>query len=148
MAISMLTPNLMVDDMPTTLAFYRDTLGFEVADTAPPDGAPVWAQLRAGGASIMLQTRASLSEELPDLREQPIGATQTLYITVENEPTFDALYARARQAGAIITEPFTTSYGAREFRLRDPEGYLLVFAWMMGAAQAEPTGAPAQERDA
>lgn len=148
MAISTLTPNLMVDDLPAALAFYRDTLGFEVIDTAPPEGEPVWAQTRSGGASIMLQTRASLSEELPELRKRPVGATQTLFITVEDEATLDALYARAHGAGAVIKEPYTTFYGAREFCLRDPEGYLLVFAWMMGAERAESTGAPAREGEA
>ncbi len=145
MAISALTPNLMVDDMPAALAFYRDTLGFEVIDTAPPEGEPVWAQTRSGEASIMLQTRASLSEELPELRERPVGATQTLFITMEDEATFAALYTRAHGAGAVIKEPYTTPYGAREFCLRDPEGYLLAFAWMMGATQTEPTDAPARE---
>ena len=148
MAISTLTPNLMVDDMPATLAFYRDILGFEVADTAPPEGAPVWAQLRSGGASVMLQTRASLSEELPDFREQPISATQTLFITVDDEMTHDALYQRAHDAGAVIKQPYTTPYGAREFCLRDPEGYLLALAWMMGATQAATEGTPAREGDA
>ncbi len=148
MAISALTPNLMVDDMPTALAFYRDTLGFEVIDTAPPVGEPVWAQTRAGGASIMLQTRASLSEELPELRERPIGATQTLFITVEDGATLDALYQRAHEAEAVIKEPYTTPYGAREFCLRDPEGYLLVFAWLVGAEQAEGGETLAREGDA
>jgi lactoylglutathione lyase len=148
MAIATLTPNLMVDDMPAMLAFYCDILGFEVTDTAPPEGAPVWAQLRSGGSSIMLQTRASLSAELPAFREQPVGATQTLFITMDDEPTFETLYTRARGAGAVIKQPYTTFYGAREYCLRDPEGYLLVLAWMMDAAQAEPASAPAQEGDA
>jgi uncharacterized glyoxalase superfamily protein PhnB len=148
MAISTLTPNMMVDDMPAALAFYRDILGFEVTDTAPPEGAPVWAQLRSGGASVMLQTRASLSEELPDFREQPIGATQTLFITVDDEMTHDALYARARDAGAVIKQPYTTPYGAREFCLRDPEGYLLALAWMMDVAQTAADNPTAREGDA
>ncbi|CAL5227565.1 g10558 [Coccomyxa viridis] len=36
---------------------------------------------------------------------------------------FDAAYRRARDAGATITrEPYTTTFGSRNFVLTDPEG--------------------------
>jgi uncharacterized glyoxalase superfamily protein PhnB len=145
MAISALTPNLMVDDMPGALAFYRDTLGFEVVYSQPNEATAVWAEPRSGAASIMPRTRASLSEELPDLRERGIGATRTLYLTVDDAVTFDGLYERTCGARTVIKEPFTTFYGAREFCLRDSEGYLLAFACMAAASHPDVTGAPAHE---
>ena len=48
------TPLLMVYDMRRSVAFYRDVLGFEVVQTWEPDGHLYWAQLKLGGAVMML----------------------------------------------------------------------------------------------
>ena len=47
----------------------------------------------------------------------------------------DALYARAKAAGAEITaEPYDTDYGSRDFAVRDPEGN----RWTFGTYRGEP----------
>jgi catechol 2,3-dioxygenase-like lactoylglutathione lyase family enzyme len=48
-----LTPLLQVYDMPTSVRFYRDVLGFEVVSTAPKLGADRfhWALLRLGSCA-------------------------------------------------------------------------------------------------
>jgi uncharacterized glyoxalase superfamily protein PhnB len=47
----------------------------------------------------------------------------------------DALYERAKQAGAEITrELIDTDYGSRDFTARDPEGNL----WSFGTYRGEP----------
>ncbi len=40
----------------------------------------------------------------------------------------DAAYARARDAGAEVTEPVDQDYGSREFRITDPDGN----SWSLG----------------
>jgi uncharacterized glyoxalase superfamily protein PhnB len=47
----------------------------------------------------------------------------------------DALYERARNAGAQITaEPHDTDYGSRDFAAQDPEGN----RWSFGTYRGEP----------
>ncbi|HET9111110.1 MAG TPA: VOC family protein [Ktedonobacterales bacterium] len=125
MTYTSLAPNLMVEDVEKTIAFYRDTLGFEVTARVPEEGTPVWASVTADTVSLMFQQRHSLGEELPQLVDQPIGGTLTLYIGVDDA---DALYTRVRDKAHIIKEPMTTFYNAREFYLQDPNGYILGFS--------------------
>ena len=52
-----MAPLLQVFDMPTSIAFYRDTLGFEVVTTSKPGGEHFdWALLRLNGVELMLNT--------------------------------------------------------------------------------------------
>src|SRR5258708_16379946 len=48
-------PLLQVFDMPTSIAFYRDVLGFEVESTSKPGGEHFdWALLKLNGVELML----------------------------------------------------------------------------------------------
>jgi len=52
-----MAPLLQVFDMPTSIAFYRDVLGFEVVTTSKPQGEHFdWALLRLKGVELMLNT--------------------------------------------------------------------------------------------
>jgi hypothetical protein len=42
--------------MPTSLAFYRDVMGFEVISDAPADGRCDWVWLKSGESELMLNT--------------------------------------------------------------------------------------------
>src|SRR5262245_17681804 len=65
-----LCPLLQIFDMPTSLAFYRDALGFQVI-AAAPSGADVtedqlgWVWLRRDGAELMLNTAHDPDAERP-----------------------------------------------------------------------------------
>lgn len=125
MTFTSLTPNLMVEDVEASIAFYRETLGFAVTATVP-DAAPfVWASLKAGGVEVMLQARHSLAEELPQFADRPLGGSLTLYIGVDDA---DALHSAVQDKATIIKAPMTTFYGAREFYAQDPSGYILGFS--------------------
>jgi len=52
-----LCPLIQVFDMPRSLAFYRDLLGFEVVQQAPSGDNCNWAWLKLEGAELMLNTR-------------------------------------------------------------------------------------------
>src|SRR2546428_5567449 len=52
-----MAPLLQVFDMPLSIAFYRDVLGFEVVSTSKPRGEHFdWALLRLNGVELMLNT--------------------------------------------------------------------------------------------
>src|SRR5215510_3649819 len=51
-----LTTLIEVFDMPTSIAFYRDVIGFEVVMKSNPGNHFDWALLKMGDASLMLNT--------------------------------------------------------------------------------------------
>ena len=52
-----MAPLLQVFDMPTSIAFYRDVLGFEVVTTSKPGAERFdWPLLRLNGLELMLNT--------------------------------------------------------------------------------------------
>ena len=131
MAVEMtkITANLMVGDIDASVAFYRDLLGFELAMRAPEEGAMDWAMLVNGGAEIMLQSQSSFSDDFPPLAERPIGASIILYIDVVN---VKALYERVAGKANLLVDLHETFYGATEFAIEDPDGYVLAFAQQGG----------------
>ena len=128
-----LTPNLLVDDMDRTIDFYTNVLRFEILATVPEAAPFNWAMLKRDGVSLMFQTRASLSEEIPGFATVPVGGSQTFYIDVDQvEPLYQSLKGRV----TVVQDLHTAFYGAREFAFRDCNGYVLVFAET--AAAGEP----------
>jgi hypothetical protein len=64
MTIHGVTPLLQVFNMPRSVAFYRDVLGFAVIHTSEPGEQFDWAMLKRGDAVLMLNT-AYESHERP-----------------------------------------------------------------------------------
>jgi uncharacterized glyoxalase superfamily protein PhnB len=120
-----LTPNLMVEDVARTLAFYRETLGFEVVTTLPEQEPFDFAIVQRDGVELMFQSRPSLSENVPALSGSPIGASQTFYIEVTG---IRDLYESLREKVEIVVDFHTTFYGTQEFYFRDINGYILSFS--------------------
>ena len=120
-----LTPNLLVVNVERSLAFYVDTLGFARGMTVPDASPFVFASVTSGDVEIFLNDAATAVKEYPAFAGKPIGATGTMYIEVEG---VDALHERLR-SGVTITMPLVTQfYGAREFAIQDPDGYVITFA--------------------
>jgi glyoxylase I family protein len=103
-------PLLFVYDMPTSVRFYRDTLGCEVVTSSPALGEDHfhWALLRLGTAEFMLNTAFESNEDRPSKPER----TQTtdyhdiwLYFSC---PDVDAAYKELRSKGVEAEEPVVT----------------------------------------
>jgi uncharacterized glyoxalase superfamily protein PhnB len=120
-----LTPNLMVEDVARTLAFYRETLDFQVITTLPEQEPFDFAIVQRDGVELMFQSRLSLSENVPALTGSPIGASQTFYIEVTG---ISDLYESLREKVEIVVDFHTTFYGTQEFYFRDINGYILSFS--------------------
>ena len=120
-----LTPNLMVENVAETLAFYRARLGFEVVTTLPEQEPFDFAIVKRDGVELMFQSRPSLSENVPALTGSPIGASQTFYIEVTG---IRDLYESLREKVEIVVDFHTTFYGTQEFYFRDINGYILSFS--------------------
>ncbi len=120
-----LTPNIMVEDVNGTVQFYKDVLGFQVIVTVPEEGVFNWAMLGRDDVQLMVQSRASLTEELPLLHGRAIGGTLTFYVDVSD---VQGLYEQIKGKVTIVQDMHTTFYGAQEFAIQDNNGYILAFA--------------------
>jgi glyoxylase I family protein len=126
-----LTPLICIFDMPKALAFYRDVLGFEVVLASPvvktPEGQfSHWMWLRLGAAELMLNTQYDTGER----PEHPV-ATRLLahgdtcfYIGCSD---IDTAYERLSLRGLKADPPKVAPYGLKNFSVKDPDGYGVVF---------------------
>lgn len=120
-----ITTNLMVASVDASVKFYQEVLGLEVVASVPAkDQTLQFAILGKEAMTLMLQEKNNLSEEYPILAAEKIQPSITLYITVEN---FEEFFIGIKRSYPIYTEPHTTFYGAQEFAITDPDGYVLTF---------------------
>ncbi|MDX6749735.1 VOC family protein [Geminicoccaceae bacterium 1502E] len=109
--------SLLSSDLPGTIAFYRDLLGFELTAWDPDPDLPSWIQLRNG--AVVLQFFADAAAGEPSL-------TGTLHLYPEDGVVSAAEALRGRVMFAA--EPEMMPYGLLEFALLDPNGYRLAFS--------------------
>jgi predicted enzyme related to lactoylglutathione lyase len=101
---------LFVDDQDTALAFYTDSLGFEVrADRAMGDHR--WIEVAPAGA----QTGIVLLRPFPGI---PSGSTRGIMLGVSD---LDAVATRLRASGVEVSGPTERPWG-REATFADPSG--------------------------
>ncbi len=124
-----MAPLLQVFDMPTSIAFYRDKLGFEVKSTSKPRGQHFdWALLRLNGAELMLNTAYEEDARPPAPDPVRIAAHDDTAIYF-GCPDVDAAYAYLCARGVAAKEPKIAPYGMKQLYLHDPDGYTLCFQW-------------------
>jgi len=125
-----LCPLLQVFDMPTSLRFYRDILGFEVVSTSPPRGPDDldWAWLKRNDAAVMLNTRYEFDSRpvAPDPASARIHDDIGLFIGC---PDVDSAYTELRGKGLDLNPPKVAPYGMKQLCLKDPDGYGICLQW-------------------
>ncbi len=126
-----LTPLVQVYDMPTSLRFYRDLLGFEIMSTSPVLGKDRfhWALLRLGKAELMLNTAYEFDTERPVPADRARVAAHGDTVLYFGCPDVDAAYEELREKGVAVHLPKVAPYGMKQMPLRDPDGYELCFQW-------------------
>lgn len=119
-----LTVNLLVADIPRSLAFYRDVLGAAIVYSDED-----FAALEMNGLHFMLHADHTYDNHpwyarLAAGERRGLGAELRLFNT---DP--DALETRARKHGAAILQPSQEKpHGWRDVIVADPDGY----AWAAG----------------
>jgi uncharacterized glyoxalase superfamily protein PhnB len=123
-------PTLRARDARALIRFLVDAFGFEQTVVYGEGDMVEHAQLSwpEGGGVMLGSAREDQHGDDWPLRPGSFGA----YV-VTADP--DAVFARAKQAGAqITTELHVTDYGSRDFAARDPEGN----RWSFGTYPGEP----------
>jgi uncharacterized glyoxalase superfamily protein PhnB len=113
---------LTANDLQKSLAWYRDVLGFAVDRQHERDGKLVAVSLKAGDVRILLA-----QDDGAKGMDRTKGEGISLQFTTDQD--IDALANRVReQGGTFATEPTTAPWGARMFRVQDPDGFRLTFS--------------------
>jgi catechol 2,3-dioxygenase-like lactoylglutathione lyase family enzyme len=130
MSITIHASFLPHDDPDASLAFYRDTLGFEVRNdvgyggmrwiTVGPPGQP--------GTSIVLHPPAVgpgiTDEERRTIAEMMAKGTYAIILLATAD--LDGAFARLQAGGAeVVQGPTEQPYGVRDCAVRDPAGNLI-----------------------
>ena len=123
-----LAPLIQVFDMPASVHFYRDVLGFELVSTSQPGNSFGWALLRLNGIELMLNTAYEDDERplAPDPARVAAHADTALFFGLED---LDGACRHLRAHGLNVKEPVITHYGMRQLGVKDPDGYNLCFQW-------------------
>jgi len=123
--ISSIAPLFIVKNVPATLAFYRDRLGFDITFQGPEPDDIFFGIVQRGRAMIMF--KAVGVEPVPNyIRDIKQGiARWDAYLYV---PDPDALAAEFSSRNIEFFEPLSdTEDGLRGFELQDLNGYVLFF---------------------
>jgi catechol 2,3-dioxygenase-like lactoylglutathione lyase family enzyme len=124
-------PLLQVFDMPTSVRFYRDILGFTLAGNAPlrAPGEFGWCLLRHDdGSEIMLNTAYDHGErpESPNQARVSAHGDTCIYF---GTPDVDAAYQHLIDKGLKINAPKVAWYGMKQLYLKDPDGFGICLQW-------------------
>jgi len=104
-------PILQVADVPRSLEFYRDLLGFAVTYVFPAEGDPQFVSLAIDGGKLALGAT-----------DQPVQSVSTaLWLYADD---VDAVVSHLRQAGVrVVAELTDQPWGERVASVADPDGY-------------------------
>jgi glyoxylase I family protein len=117
---------LQVFDMPTSLRFYRDVLGFEIVHSSASTDTADWVWIRLGGADLMLNTAYEASDRppAPEVGRYVPHADTGLYFDC---PDVDAAYEHLRTRWQNVKPPKVAPYGMKQLYVTDPDGYSICF---------------------
>ena len=131
--IRAMTPLLQVFDMPTSLHFYRDLLGFEIVEHSPAwehysSDCVDWVWLRHGTVDLMLNT-AYERDSRPEAADKARSAAHDDAALYLGCPGLDEAFRYLQGCGLDVQPPEVRHYGVRQLSLHDPDGYHLCFQW-------------------
>jgi uncharacterized glyoxalase superfamily protein PhnB len=115
-----LAVSLTVKDLPASLAWYTNVLGFTKARDFVREGVVTGAALAAGDVEISIN-----QDDGKKGKDRPLG--QGFSMRLNTNENIDEVAARVKKAGGSLeTEPADMPWGARIFVIVDPNGYRFV----------------------
>ena len=117
-----LSTSLTVKDLRASLAWYRDVVGFTVSQQHEREGVVRAVSLSAGAVQLLLN-----QDDGAKGMDRVKGEGFSLMFTTSQD--VDAIAKGiAERGGTLDSEPADMPWGARVFRLRDPDGFRLVIS--------------------
>ncbi|HVH29117.1 MAG TPA: VOC family protein [Vicinamibacterales bacterium] len=133
-----LTPLIQVFDMPASIRFYRDVLGFVVVTASGPVPDCGWALLRRNTDEIMLNTQYE-DEDRPAVPDESRRKTHNDTCFYFGCYDLDAAYAHLQANGVAAQKPSVAPYGMRQLYFTDPDGFNLCFQHPVSEGTVEST---------
>jgi catechol 2,3-dioxygenase-like lactoylglutathione lyase family enzyme len=123
--ISGISPFFIVANVPASLAFYRDRLGFDITFAGPEPSHIFFGIVRRGGAQILFKEVGV--RPVPNYtRDIKQGIAR--WDACVDVPDPDALATEFASRGVEFFVPLNdTEDGLRGFELQDADGYILFF---------------------
>ncbi len=137
------TPILVVDKIEPNLEFYEKRLGYQRLAEVPHGGALGFVMLEQNSNHLMMQTRASIADDLgasaadatsrDKLLDSMKGRMVAQFVIVDS---IEAAMECVR--GLKLLVPLrTTNYGMKEIVVQDTAGFPIVFAQEVAEAKKE-----------
>lgn len=116
-----LTPSFTASDLPRSIAFYRDVLGFVIGEEWREDGQLAGCQIHAGAVTFMLG-----QDDFKKGRDRQKGVGTRVWCHTAQD--LDRLAAEIKARGGVLDqEPQDMPWGDRLFMISDPDGFKLSF---------------------
>ena len=119
---SMISISLTVKDLTKSLAWYQDVVGFVIDRKMERDGKLRGVALKAGNVRVTIN-----QDDGAKGWDRITGLGFSLMITTEQNIDAIANHIK-KQGGTLESEPADMPWGARVFRLKDPDGFKLVIS--------------------
>jgi uncharacterized glyoxalase superfamily protein PhnB len=116
-----LSASLTVKDLEKSLAWYRDVLGFTVDQKYEREGKLRAVSLKAGAVRILIG-----QDDGAKGSDRVKGEGFSLQITTAQN--VDDVATRIKERGGTLESEPADAWGARVFRLRDPDGFKFVIS--------------------
>ena len=117
-----LSASLTVKDLEKSLAWYHDMVGFAIDQKYEREGKLQAVSLKAGDVRILIG-----QDDGAKGMDRVKGEGFSMMITTDQN--IDEIATRIKELGGIFkTDPTDTPWGARMFRLQDPDGFTLTIS--------------------
>ena len=116
-----LSASLTVRDLKKSLAWYRDVVGFTVEREYGPEGNARAVALRAGTVELLI-AQDDGARGIDRVKGEGLSLQFT---TAQN---IDELARQIKERGGALESEPADIFGARAFRLKDADGFRLVFS--------------------
>ncbi len=117
-----LTASLTVKDLQKSLTWYRDVVGFTVDQNHEREGKLTAVSLKAGDVRLLI-----VQDDGARGWDRVKGEGFSLQIITDQN--VDEIAKRIKDLGGTLeSQPADTPWGARVFRVRDPDGFKLVIS--------------------
>ena len=118
-----ISPFFIVKDLPTSIAYYVDRLGFEL-EFQGPDGDPYYAGVTREGVTLMLKAIVPEVLPCPNHTRHPWARWDAYVYTLDPDPLFEEF----KQRGASFVQELSfIDDGLWGFEVTDADGYVLAF---------------------
>lgn len=123
-----MTPLIQVFNMPRSLTFYRDILGFQVIGDSGSGDDSGWVWLKLGNVELMLNDQYEPGQvpSAPPVERTRWHGDTCLYFAC---PDVDAAYEMLKSKGIELGPPSIAPYGMKQLYISDPDDYSICFQW-------------------